>query len=558
MLRRNLRESLLIVVTFLLLSTYIFRLTQTVFKEKLEINTNTKNSETKPNNKLKLKEHRRVNKTDPNFGRLLFEDILTLNKDVVKLYKKQNPTSIISPKDILDQLKRKYKSLVSEIHSWTKHAKYINNDIDDQSFSLSANATKQLWYHYEVINKRTENCNEYFNSLPILMMHDEVLEYEKHAIETPFPLAFSHMLHKDVAIFELFLALYFRPNNFHCVHVDRKAPDRIRRTVEKLVRCYKTKANYGVVYVVPQNESISVKWGEMSVLDADMKCQSKLLQFNKVHKVQWKYVSSVAGSELPMVTYATFHNKISTNLENESSSVESFDTPEPNRWRFDTKEKFAIKEIENDVETVWYEIPNVVLSNPGEKNFTRSLKFKIFKGIKNVILSTRDTEFLINSQMSRQLYAWFKDTDFPEEHFLPTLIRITINPHTLSIRQNQSSEFIYQDIGGLTYTEGNTLNGLCPRYTTWMKRYDCVNNIGCFGKCLNSICNLHTLDLEKISDVESECLILNKFNVDVDPSAVSFQLLNVLQKTIIESNNAFKNWEILFDKIVNMKFLKLY
>ena len=89
-----------------------------------------------------------------------------------------------------------------------------------------------------------------------------------------------------------------------------------------------------------------------------------------------------------------------------------------------------------------------------------------------------------------------------------------------------------------------------------MERYDCINSIGCFGECLNAICNLHTLDLGKISDQVTDCLIANKFNLEVDPTAVTFQFFNVIRQSMNELNN-FKDWLNLFQKIANMKFMQL-
>ena len=40
--------------------------------------------------------------------------------------------------------------------------------------------------------------------------------------EKDFPIAFVHLIHDDVGIFEMFLAVMYRPQNFHCVHIDSK------------------------------------------------------------------------------------------------------------------------------------------------------------------------------------------------------------------------------------------------------------------------------------------------------------------------------------------------
>ena len=562
------------IVTILLLSAYILKIWRLILWKDSISRINDKQKVISHDQGLNLRQFGFSNGTYDkssikNMGLILFKYLLILNKE------NNMPSSEVKLNSIktkfLQKMKFKHDKLVGLIHSIERNERNI---IDSErsiksnhrvgAKAQNVNNTKDFshneipWHDSISLSHRTANCKTYFDTFPSMVTVDSILKQEKaKLIEEPFSLAFSHMLHKDVSIFEIFLALYFRPNNFHCVHVDYKASDEIRKSVEDLVRCYKTKINHGEIFVIPKNQSISVNWGEMSVLDADMRCQSELLISNSIRskKFQWKYVSSVAGSELPIVEYSTFHNRISTNLKNEMSSVESFSIPELNIWRFDRKKEYEVNIIEDGMEDISYKVPFVIW-NPGEKNFSRTLEFKIFKGLKNVILSYRDTEFLINHPFSRQLYDWFIETDFPEEHFLPTLIRISIDPNTLMIHQNQSADFLYQDSGGLTYTTGDTLHGLCPRFTQWMDRYDCINDIGCFGECLNTICNLHTLDLDKISPQTTDCLIANKFNLDVDPMAVTFQFFNVLKQVVDKVDN-FDDWFHLFEKISKTKFMDL-
>ena len=500
----------------------------------------------------------------------LFGYMLTLNKKALECQKNEDCNDKVDPNTVSNQMKTKYKDLVVSIKNLRKENRNINEAIDkgkvpfgttNISISKSKSSIDHIisksWYNLESIDKRTKNCIEYFSTFPTLLVHDDLLNSENRAISDNFPLAFSHMLHKDTAIFEIFLALYFRPNNFHCIHVDKKATYLVIQSVENLVRCYKTKINHGEIFIIPQNESISVRWGEISVLDADIKCQSRLLKFNQEREKgnRWKYTLSVAGSELPLVSYFTLHDRISTHLKTDLSAVESFETPEYNRWRFEKKKKHEVGWIENGKEIQLFEIPDIQVSKPGEKKFSRSLSFKIYKGMKNAILSARDTEFLINHPVSRHLYEWFKEVDFPEEHFLPTLIRITVDPNTLMLSQKQSSKFIYKDPGGLTYTDGNTLNGMCPRYTQWMPRYECMNKIDCYGECIHGICNLHSLDLSRILDSATDCLMLNKFNFDVDPLAITMQFFNILYLDFMVNRN-LTSWYIIFDKIVNLDMMQ--
>ena len=65
------------------------------------------------------------------------------------------------------------------------------------------------------------------------------------------------------------------------------------------------------------------------------------------------------------------------------------------------------------------------------------------------------------------------------------------------------------------------------------------------------------MDLDKITEDSTECLIANKFNLDVDPSAVSQQWINILAKMSKERKNAdWENhrsyWTSVMAKILNL------
>ena len=64
------------------------------------------------------------------------------------------------------------------------------------------------------IISRTENCDKYFEEFPILGVQDVFVKQEKKQMRDVKPLAFSHLVHKEIAIYEAFLSLYFRPDNF--------------------------------------------------------------------------------------------------------------------------------------------------------------------------------------------------------------------------------------------------------------------------------------------------------------------------------------------------------
>ena len=115
------------------------------------------------------------------------------------------------------------------------------------------------WYEDEEIFKRTANCEEYFDNVPVFALNKDIIQYEESYLKPDsFSVAFSHMLHHQVAIYEVFLAMYFRPTNFYCVHVDYKADGLIRQAVKRLVECYSNKTSTGKIFVLEKKDSINV------------------------------------------------------------------------------------------------------------------------------------------------------------------------------------------------------------------------------------------------------------------------------------------------------------
>ena len=81
--------------------------------------------------------------------------------------------------------------------------------------------------HWDVADeaalKRTQNCSDYFNVVPVLFQNVEVKEYEEAVMEDiKSSIAFNIMVHSQAAMFELFLALYFRPHDHYVIHLDKK------------------------------------------------------------------------------------------------------------------------------------------------------------------------------------------------------------------------------------------------------------------------------------------------------------------------------------------------
>jgi len=109
----------------------------------------------------------------------------------------------------------------------------------------------------------------------------------------------------------MFLALFFHPKDYHCIHLDAKVNDilhlinfsklnqallkvtgQTRKAVERLVSCYAEMFPESKEKVFISKESIQVFWGHMSVLDADLICLREL----RVKSEKWLHAATLAGT----------------------------------------------------------------------------------------------------------------------------------------------------------------------------------------------------------------------------------------------------------------------
>ena len=191
------------------------------------------------------------------------------------------------------------------------------------------------------------------------------------------------------------------------------------------------------------------------MLNADLKCIENLVKLNNEQKTEdyrWKYVSSMAGVELPIVTYSKFYKNV-TGLK-ERSSVESFgfhqvlrnssfsktfnSTNKQLMLRLTRAQKRDCLNCHESDKPGWWNLQDPLvfrLPNPMKRGGGGSYDFQIFKGLKNVILHWKDAEFMIHHPVAKQFHKWQNLASMPEETFFATLIRLKINEVDKSITQ---------------------------------------------------------------------------------------------------------------------------
>ncbi|TPP57915.1 Glycosyltransferase 14 family member [Fasciola gigantica] len=129
---------------------------------------------------------------------------------------------------------------------------------------------------------------EVYNNLDRL--HSAYLIQEE---ELKFPLAFSLIVYRDIDRAIRLLRTIYRPHNYYCIHVDKKASASYFLVMKEAVR--RIGSN---VFLIPESERIPIVWGQMSTLDADLTCAKRLLEFSS----SWRYWINLTGHEFPLRT----------------------------------------------------------------------------------------------------------------------------------------------------------------------------------------------------------------------------------------------------------------
>ncbi|XP_041363811.1 LOW QUALITY PROTEIN: beta-1,3-galactosyl-O-glycosyl-glycoprotein beta-1,6-N-acetylglucosaminyltransferase-like [Gigantopelta aegis] len=107
--------------------------------------------------------------------------------------------------------------------------------------------------------------------------------------EENFPIAFSILMFKDVSQFERLLRAIYRPQNYYCIHVDKKASTNISAAVQGIANCFSN--------VFLTSRSVDVRWGTFTVLEPELICMQELWKYRK-----WKYFMNLAAQEFPLKT----------------------------------------------------------------------------------------------------------------------------------------------------------------------------------------------------------------------------------------------------------------
>ncbi|ESO06720.1 hypothetical protein HELRODRAFT_106314 [Helobdella robusta] len=286
--------------------------------------------------------------------------------------------------------------------------------------------------------------------------------------EASFPIAYSILAYQDLEQLEKLLRAIYAPQNFYCIHVDAKISEKILKVIQKIVSCFTN--------VFFPDELVTVWWGHISIMHAEMLCLEKLLQ----HK--WKYFINLSGQMFPLKSNAEIVSVLK--MFNGANDIEGSSKKDFHKW-FRQALKWKHSKLINS---------NVFM--PMFKS-TPPHNVTLYTGTNQVIISRKFAVYFLYSKISLDLIEWFSDTLVPDEYIWPTLNH---NPHLQVPGGYKGNPDTKPFISRLTLWK--PILPISPRLADW----------DCKGMFIRNICIFGVGDLTWI--VKHPQLFVNKFHSD--------------------------------------------
>ncbi|KAK6195190.1 hypothetical protein SNE40_000666 [Patella caerulea] len=329
----------------------------------------------------------------------------------------------------------------------------------------------------------------------------EVHGYTKWPItqeEKDFPIAFAIKMHKAVGQTEQMLRTIWRPQNVYCIHVDKKAKPGIFETVKNIGSCFDN------VYVL--EERLDVMYTSIDMMQTDLMCMKKLLEVNS----EWKYYINFAGQEYILKTNLEIV-KILKILKG-ANDIESYPYSPTEYIRFQYVHKRSPeKGILLKTETLKSPIPSRFSVE------ARTLR----KGSMYGSFTRGFVDFVLNSEIAKELISWAADMYAPEELIWPSLSSLPEAPGN-----------VLQD--SYKYIKQVNHNFISKAVTwKWTRAHRCV------GQYVRSVCiyGIHELSWLLIQPN----IAANKFDEEVDQVVIDCLEESLYNRTFSQNLDNF-NW----------------
>ncbi len=217
--------------------------------------------------------------------------------------------------------------------------------------------------------------------------------------EARFPIAFSILFYKDLQQVERLLRAIYRPQNLYCLHLDGYSDERLHLAAMALVRCFDN------VFMVSKREK--VVYEGFSRLQADINCMRDMQK----RREPWRYYINLASQAFPLKTNLEMVKILdifngANDIEGMSeSSVRGIASRYARRWRLVTNSPGARPR----------------LRRTGDRKEGPPHGMALSRGSAYGIFSRAFVRFIVHNQTARDLLAWTRDTNSPDEIYWATL-----------------------------------------------------------------------------------------------------------------------------------------
>ncbi|XP_074641213.1 beta-1,3-galactosyl-O-glycosyl-glycoprotein beta-1,6-N-acetylglucosaminyltransferase 3-like [Tubulanus polymorphus] len=289
--------------------------------------------------------------------------------------------------------------------------------------------------------------------------------------EREFPLAFGMLIYTDLEQVERFLRAIYMPQNYYCIHIDKKAKNLTRTAITKISSCFPN--------VFLSSKSYDVRWGQFSVLQADITCPTDLLRIK-----DWKYFFNLAGQEFPLMSNRQLVRMVKAySGANDNIIVKASDMFQS--WKARTQYVFKWKGKE-----FW----------PRQTNRRKSAAphgIRVRRGELHLIASRKFIEYIIRKKEAKDFLNWLRDTNIPDESFYSTL---TARQAAICVPG--------------AYNESDEAKPITS-HTRWKHWTDYKGSPKCHGKIVRLICIPGIEDLSRIIKDNTKPII-NKLYINFE------------------------------------------
>lgn len=224
---------------------------------------------------------------------------------------------------------------------------------------------------------------------------DAAHEYSNKPIsetERNFPLAFGIKMHRDPEQAERLLRTIYRSHNAYCIYVDGKTSKIVFRIMKQIGRCFNN------VFVIENR--LNVVYASYAHMQSDLQCMKVLAQKSSV---KWKYYINLTGQEFPLKTNLEMVEILAS--LNGANDIESYNTPQFLKWRFEKK----------------YHTSGINLVETSETKEPFQYNLEISKGSAYGAFSRSFVDYLLNDRIANEFIRWLNNTYSPEENVWATL-----------------------------------------------------------------------------------------------------------------------------------------